>query len=149
MHARDELEIRTFNHEIVNLYGPATVGAGGEGARDKVRGLFASGGTHLYEAVRQGVVDWNARKKKNPGRHYGIVLLSDGKDEGSKIRRADLMDVLPKGDNPDTVKIFTIAYGQGADKLFLKEIANASNARSFESNPTNISRVYKELSANF
>ena len=149
MHARDELEIRAFNHEITKLYGPATIASGGEAARDKVRGLFAAGGTHLYEVIRQAVLDWNARKKKSPGRHYGIVLLTDGRDEGSNIRRADLMDVLPRGDNPDTVKIFTIAYGQGADQLFLKEIANTSNARSFESNPTNIVRVYQELSANF
>jgi len=99
--------------------------------------------------IRDGVVDWNERKKRSPNRHYGIVLLTDGQDEGSHISRADMMDVLPKGDNPETIKIFTIAYGAKADKLFLKELSNRTNARTFESTSSNIGRVYQELSANF
>ena len=63
--------------------------------------------------------------------------------------RADMMDVLPKGDNPETIKVFTIAYGAKADKLFLKELSNRTNARTFESTASNIGAVYKELSANF
>lgn len=149
MHAKDELEIRAFNHEIVKLLPVSTVGASGEAARQKVAGLFANGGTHLYEVIKGAALDWNERKKRNPDRHYGVVLMTDGQDEGSQISRADLMDVLPKGDNPETIKIFTIAYGAKADKLFLKELSNKSNARSFESSASNIGRVYQELSANF
>jgi Ca-activated chloride channel family protein len=149
MHARDELEIRTFSHQIVQLLPASPVGTSGEAARQKISGLFANGGTHLYEVVKGAAIDWNARKQKNPDRHYGIVLMTDGQDEGSAISRADLMDVLPKGDNPETIKIFTIAFGSKADKLFLKELSNKSNARSFESTSSNIRRVYQELSANF
>jgi len=149
MHARDELEIRTFNHHITQLLPASPVSSSGEAARQKISGLFADGGTHLYEVIRDGVVSWSDRKRKNPNRHYGIVLLTDGQDEGSPISRADMMDVLPKGDNPETIKIFTIAYGAKADKLFLKEISNRTNARTFESTASNIAAVYKELSANF
>ena len=149
MHARDELEIRTFNNNIVTLLPTAPVATAGEEAKTKVRGLFANGGTHLYEVLRDATLAWNDKKKKNPNRHYGIVILTDGQDEGSRISRADLMDVLPKGDNPETVKIFSIAYGQKADKTFLQEVSNKSNARIFESTSKNIARVYQELSANF
>lgn len=149
MHARDELEIRTFNNVITQLLPVAPVATAGEEAKTKVRGLFANGGTHLYEVLRDATTVWNDRKKKNPNRHYGIVILTDGQDEGSRISRADLMDVLPKGDNPETVKIFSIAYGQKADKTFLQEVSNKSNARLFESTSKNIARVYQELSANF
>lgn len=149
MHPRDELEIRTFNNNIALLLPATSIATAGEDAKNKVRGLFASGGTHLYEVLREGTLAWNERKKKNPNRHYGIVLMSDGQDEGSKITRADLMDVLPKGDNPETLKIFSIAYGAKADKTFLQEVSNKSNARVFESTSKNISRVYQELSAAF
>ncbi len=149
MHGKDELEVRTFNHQIRQLQPAALVSASGEAARQKISGLFADGGTHLYEVIKGAALDWNERKKKQPGRHYGIVLMTDGQDEGSQISRADLMDILPKGDNPETIKIFTIAYGAKADKLFLKELSNKSNARSFESDTSNIRRVYQELSANF
>jgi Ca-activated chloride channel family protein len=149
MHGRDELEVRTFNNNITRLVPAGPVASIGEAARQKVGGLFASGGTHLYEVVKGAALDWAERKQKSPGRHYGIVVMTDGQDEGSPISRADLMEVLPKGDNPETIKIFTIAYGAKADKLFLKELSNRSNARTFESTASNIGRVYQELSANF
>ena len=149
MHKRDELEIRIFNNQIVQLLPVSPIATSGEAAKQKVRGLFASGGTHLYEVLKEATLAWSERKKKEPNRHYGMVLLSDGQDEGSRISRADLMDVLPKGDNPETVKIFGIAYGAKADKTFLKEVSNKSNARLFESTAQNITRVYQELSANF
>jgi len=149
MQPRDELEVRTFNHQVTQLVSVAAVGANGEEARQKVSSLFASGGTRLYDVTKDAVAAWNERKKKHPGRHYGIVLLTDGKDEGSVMSRADMMDALPKGDNPETIKLFTIAYGAAADKLFLKELSNRTSARTFESTTGNIWRVYQELSANF
>jgi Ca-activated chloride channel family protein len=149
MQARDELEIRTFSDKIFRLQAAAPIASAGETARQSVRGLFASGGTHLYEVLQQGVVDWSERKKRTPGRHFGIVLMTDGQDEGSPISLADLMDVLPKGDNPETIKIFTIAYGPKAQKNLLKEISNKSNARAFEGSVADIGRIYQELSANF
>jgi Ca-activated chloride channel homolog len=149
MQARDELEIRTFSDKIFRLQPAASIANNGETARQSVRGLFASGGTHLYEVLQQGVVDWNERKKRSPNRHFGIVLMTDGQDEGSPISLNDLMDVLPKGDNPETIKIFTIAYGPKAQKNLLKEISNKSNARAFEGSVADIGRIYQELSANF
>ena len=149
MQARDELEVRTFSDKIFQLSKVDTIDKSGETARQKVRGLFASGGTHLYEVLKDAALAWNERKQKAPNRHYGIVLLTDGQDEGSPITLADLMDVLPKGDNPETIKIFTIAYGAKAGKSLLQEIANKSNARAYEGSTSNIARIYTELSANF
>jgi Ca-activated chloride channel homolog len=149
MQARDELEIRTFSDKIFRLQPAASIASNGETARQSVRGLFASGGTHLYEVLQQGVVDWSDRKKRSPDRHFGIVLMTDGQDEGSPISLNDLMDVLPKGDNPETIKIFTIAYGPKAQKNLLQEISNKSNARAFEGSVADIGRIYQELSANF
>lgn len=149
MQARDELEIRTFSDIITHLQPVSTIAKSGETARQNVRSLFATGGTHLYDVLREAVSDWSARKNKNPGRHYGIVLLTDGNDEGSTSTLPDLMDVLPKGDNPETIKIFTIAYGSEVQKSLLKEIANKSNARDYEGTTSNIGVAYKEISANF
>ena len=49
----------------------------------------------------------------------------------------------------DAPKIYTIAYGDEADKNVLTEIANRTNGRLFVSNPDEIAKTYRELSANF
>lgn len=149
MQGRDELEIRTFNHQIFQLSAAGSIAVTRESAMQKVRGLFASGGTHLYTVLQDAALDWIARKKRGANRHYGIVLMSDGQDEGSPVTLADLMDVLPKGDNPETIKIFTIAYGASAQRTLLQEIANNSNARTFSGSTGNIGQIYREISANF
>lgn len=149
MQPRDELEIRTFSHVITQLQPAAPVSTCGEAARQNVRGLFASGGTHLYDVLREGVISWSERKKQHPERHYGVVLLTDGNDEGSTSTLPDLMDVLPKGDNPETIKIFTIGYGPKTQSSLLKEIANKSNARAYQGTTSNIAAIYQEISSNF
>ena len=90
-----------------------------------------------------------ALRQSQPARHYGVVLLTDGKDEGSTLPRQDLMDQFPRDDAPEVVKVFTIGFGEQLDKPFLREISNRSNARMYESTSKNLVQVYAELSANF
>jgi Ca-activated chloride channel family protein len=149
MQPRDELEIRTFSDKIVRLAPVTKVADGAEGARQKIQDLFAGGGTHLYDVLREATIDWNERRQKHPERHYGIVLLTDGQDEGSLSSRSDLFDVLPKGDAADGVKIFTIGYGPKTQAPLLAEISGRSNARSFVGSTANVGSVYLEISANF
>lgn len=149
MYPQDEIEIIAFSDRITVLAPMGQVVAIREAARERIRGLFAVGGTHLYDVTEQALRRIAERRKGAPDRHYGLVLLTDGMDEGSKLKKQDLMDMLPKDDAPEVVKIFTIAYGASPDKFLLRELSNRTNARSYESNAKNILQVYTELVANF
>ncbi len=149
MYPQDEIEIIVFNSTISVLSEMDTVAKVREGARARLQGLFANGGTHLYDVADLALKRIATRRQRQPDRHYGLVLLTDGKDEGSTLKRQDLIDTLPKGDAPEVVKIFTIAYGEDLDKSVLKELSNRTNARMFESTTKNIAQVYAELVANF
>ena len=77
------------------------------------------------------------------------MLLTDGDDTASIMNRYDFLDSLPRSEEIEVPKIYTIAYGSEADKDLLAQISNRTNARLFGSTPEEIKRTYKELSANF
>ena len=57
-----------------------------------------------------------------------------------------MMDCIPKGEDAEGIKIFTIAYGTDADDALLESIANQSNGRFYKSDPENIADVYERIS---
>lgn len=149
MHSRDELEVIAFNNKINELVPLNSVSQVGESARQMVGGLFANGGTRLHDVIVHAVKRLTLRRQQFPDRHYGLIVLTDGQDEGSSTSRADMFDALPSTEDGLSIKIFTIAYGPKADQQLLKEISSRTNARSFVANEQEIVKVYKELSANF
>ena len=149
MKPRDQLMVVLFNHEITELVPLCAVRECGERALSLVDGVFAEGNTSLHDVVNQSYRRLRELQRAQPGRRYSILLLSDGKDTSSRMNRNDFLDALPSGEDYDVPKVYTIAYGSQADKDLLAEISNRTNARLFTSTPEEISKTYKELSANF
>jgi Ca-activated chloride channel family protein len=149
MKPRDQLSVVLFNHEITELIPPCTVRECGERAIPLIEGVFAEGNTSLHDVVAGSYRGLRELQRAQPGRRYSILLLSDGKDTSSRTSRNDFIDALPSGEDYDVPKIYSIAYGPQADRDLLAEISNRTNARLFTSTPEEISKTYKELSANF
>jgi len=149
MKPRDQVMIVVFHHEISFLSDLCEIRQCGEDLQTRLDGVFADGKTSLYDAVAESYKKLYELKKKVPNRRYALLVLSDGKDTSSQLTRHDLTDLLPAGEDYDVPKIYTIAYGSEADKDFLAEISNRTNARIFSSNPDEIKKTYTELSANF
>jgi Ca-activated chloride channel family protein len=149
MNRWDELEVITFSDKAVPLIELDQIRENGEVARMKIRSLKASGNTCLYDSIQRALATIRQRREQAPDRRYGIIVLSDGVDTRSALRPSQLMTSLPRGDNPNVTKLFTIAYGSKTNKDFLNEIADATNARMFRSTAQEIGKVYRELSANF
>jgi Mg-chelatase subunit ChlD len=149
MNKWDELEVITFNHQLTDLVPLDRISVNGEKGKQKIQTLFADGGTRLFDGMQKGLDIIKKRRQKDPMRRYGLVVLSDGDDTNSVLGRYDFTDNLPKGDNPNVIKIFTIAYGGKANRDLLIEISNTTNARMFKSTPEAIEKVYRELSTNF
>lgn len=114
-------------------------------------GLFASGGTPLYDAVCNAVEYINSLKVEDDAngerRLYGIVLLSDGEDTASSRTENQMFACLPSGESVEGVKIFTIAYGEDANVDLMLRIANRTNGKSFMGDPESIESIYNSISA--
>lgn len=150
MKPRDEVQVMVFNAEVSELSPVCSMRDCGEDLMGKVGGIFADGGTALYDAVDKAFTELSelSQKRKEP-RRYAVLVLSDGLDTASITDRNDFLDKLPRGEDFSAPKIFTIAYGEAADRDLLKMLSNRTNARLFASTPSEIARTYKELSANF
>ena len=149
MQPRDQWMVVAFSEEVYLLTSLCHIRKCGEAAIDKLSGVFASGGTALYDAVYKSYSEVLKYKKKNPKRRYAVMLLTDGEDTSSKINHHDFLDYLPKAAEVEVPKIYTIAYGSNADKDLLAQISNRTNGRLFGSTPKEIAKTYRELSANF
>jgi Ca-activated chloride channel family protein len=147
----DEVYVLAFNDQVRELQPAGRAGDVAEELGDVVRGLFADSGTALYDAVcaASDRVDQLRADHETAGekRLYGIVVLSDGQDTASRKTENDMMGCLPSGEDVEGVKVFTIAYGDDADKDLLLRVANRTNGKTFSGDPDTIERVYTAISA--
>jgi Ca-activated chloride channel family protein len=104
------------------------------------------GDTPLYQAA---LASFRARSANyTPGRLNEVVLLTDGKNDDPKDPRdltlPDLLKTLRAEYNPKKpVHIITIAYGADADPSALKQISDATGAKSYRSrDPRDILNVF-------
>lgn len=116
-----------------------------------LNGLFASGKTPLYDSVCSAMDKitqvQGEHVAQNERRLYGIVLLSDGMDTASQKSQNQMFSCLPNGEDADSTKVFTIAYGEDADKDLMLRIANRTNGKTFTGDPESIEAIYNAISA--
>ena len=147
----DEVYILTFGDDGVTYLGGGRAGDVAEGLTTILNGLYASGGTPLYDGIGQAIalVDQLQADDLAAGeqRLYGIVLLSDGMDTSSDSTENQMFSSLPSGEDVEGVKIFTIAYGEDADADLMLRIANRTNGKSFTGDPESIETIYNSISA--
>lgn len=109
-------------------------------------------GTPLYDAVLTAYEAMSARAE--PGRINAIVVLSDGEDTDSTTSLDSLIAKIGKsskeGGDDAPVRIFTIAYGEGADPTALQRIADATGGQMFDaSDAERIDLVFASVINNF
>lgn len=150
----DELYIVTFATDVVDLSAAGLVGQVGERSKNSLSVLFAEGSTALHEAVIHSVdmIELLMEEDQDEGenRLYGIVLLSDGKNEtDGGPSENDMLSHLPSGTEARGIKIYTIAYGDDADLDLLKTLANRTNGKQFTGDVGDIEAVYFLISSEF
>jgi len=148
----DEVGVMIFSDAPVMLEPPARVGDIGEGLGQRVEGLVANGNTALYESVCNATDALLKIQQKDvdagESRLYGIILLSDGEDTvGGVTENQMFATCLPSQAEADGIKIFPIAFGEGADQAVLDRIANVSGGRMFTAEPDSIGNIYISISA--
>lgn len=144
---RDSVSLLFFDDKVQDPTPSKELGKSRGDLKTMVDGVFADGGTALYDAINDGYTATLARAKKEPGRIHAMVVMTDGHDENSTMA----LEALEKKFNPENapVKIFTIAYGDKADPAILQEIAKAAQGTSVVGSADTIVQVYKDMSAFF
>jgi Ca-activated chloride channel homolog len=109
-------------------------------------------GTPMYDAISAAYDEMRARAQ--PGRINAIVVLSDGQDTDSSISLDSLIAKIgtssKEGGDAAPVRIFPIAYGEGADIGALQRIAEATGGQWFDaSDPAKIDLVFASVINNF
>ena len=112
-------------------------------------GIIEGGETTLYDTALQA---YNDLKQNGDPRHIrAVVLLTDGKDTKSSVSLQTVIDQIggtgQEGGN--AIKVFTIAFGSDADKDVLKQLAEPTGGKQYDSDPKTIMQVYGDIATFF
>ena len=156
----DDVALRIFSTDLstteptdyIDLVPFGPIAAQREEIASRIRSLVPTQGTPLYTAVRDSY-DLMQREYE-PDRINAVVLLSDGQNEDP--RNSDLQGLLDtlasanEGQSSRPVRLFPIAYGDGADLSTLRQLAEATNAAAYDaSDPASITKVFTAVISNF
>ena len=156
----DEVALRIFSTDLstteptdyIDLVSFGPIGAQREEIASRIRSLIPTQGTPLYTAARDAYR--LMQEEYEPDRINAVVLLSDGQNEDP--RNSDLQGLLTElgsaneGQSARPVRLFPIAYGDGADISTLRQLAEATNAAAYDaSDPATIAKVFTAVISNF
>jgi Ca-activated chloride channel family protein len=148
---RDRVSLVVFNDKLPDpIKDPAPLGSERQSLLSSIDGTFADGGTALYDAIQTGHDRLAEAAKNDPKRIHALVALTDGRDENSKITLETLKQTVTSSSEMGTsVRVFTIAYGSGADATVLGDIAESGGGALFKGNASTIRQIYRDLAAFF
>ena len=131
---KDRAAIVTFNDRpqlAVKFTKDLTTLAGG------LAGLKAERGTALYDSIIFSLFYFNGVKGQR-----ALLLLSDGKDEGSRFSFEDALDYARRAG----VTIYSIALGDDVDRKKLEKISEETGGRAFFLQGTaELAGIYKTI----
>jgi len=147
----DQLSLVPFNTKISWASTDVPISSGKASLLQTIDSLFASGGTALYDSIDAAYQHLLQDQKQNAqgNRILSVVVLTDGADTESNMKLNDLMQRIQYDGETRAIHVFTIAYGKDARKDVLKEISDATQAKSYEGTPQNIVEVFRDISTFF
>lgn len=146
---QDEVGLSVFSDRATLVQAPVPMAKGRADLIKRVKGLGADGGTAVYDATDQAVRRIGDAADRS--RISAVVVLTDGADNESAIGVEELREKLSlaSGSEGKGVRVFTIAYGSGAQQETLETIAEAGSGRAYTGDTETIERVYIQISSFF
>jgi Ca-activated chloride channel homolog len=146
----DRLSLLPFNSKITWASQNVPIKTGRDELSRTIDSLFAQGGTALYDSIDTAYQYLFSQNRSDEADSIlSIVVLTDGEDTASKMHFNDLEDRIRFDGETHTIHVFTIAYGKDARKDILAQIAETTQAKSYEGTPENIVGVFKDISTFF
>jgi Ca-activated chloride channel family protein len=146
---RDRVGLSSFNTRVFKEAPIAPVASNLSLLKQRVSGLLPDGETAVYDATNSG---YDAvRALHDDSRINAVVVLTDGQDNQSHMSLGSLVSKLKAQSQSEQqiVRVFTIAYGDSAERDKLAQIAKASGGEEFSGNPDEIEAVYRTISSFF
>jgi len=147
----DQLSLVPFNTKLNWASSDVPISTGKDNLLRTIDSLFAQGGTALYDSIDAAYQHLLSSQKQSlqENRILAVVVLTDGADTESSMKLNELMDRIQYDGETRAIHVFTIAYGKDARKDILKQIADATQAKSYEGTPQNITTVFRDISTFF
>jgi Ca-activated chloride channel family protein len=149
LHDRDDVSLIFFDGNVYPTFGPKRLGESKPEILSRIDGLIADGKTALYDATAQAYDLGKSRAEKAPAQIHAIVVMTDGRDEGSSLTLPELTRRFAGSSEAAEVKIFTIAYGDQADPTVLTQIAEAAKGTTAKGTTATIVDVFRDMAAFF
>lgn len=143
----DVLAMLPFNNKVAWAMKSTSMRSGREKVNRAIGGLWPEGGTALYDAILQAHQQLSANPQTD--KISAIVVLTDGQDTSSRSTLAQLMNQIKFDSEKNNIRIFTIGYGQGANKKVLQSISDATQAKSYEGTNENIDAIFRDIATFF
>ncbi len=146
---RDRLQIILFSTDISTLTPLTPLGEKRQQVLDSVAGIFEQGDTRLYDATLTAYQ--TLLENGDPDHIRSIVVLTDGQDTLSSYALDEVMNQInaSSSEGGNAIKVFTIAFGDNADKDILIRLAEPTGGKQYDSSPENIQKIYDEIATFF
>jgi Ca-activated chloride channel family protein len=147
--AHDQVTLVFFDHGVYPPFGPVEVGKSKAELVQRIDGISASGDTALYDATRAAFDLLASRHSASAHRIRAIVVMTDGIDNRSKHKLAELRVLLKggEGDGERAATVFTIAYGAEPSRDALQALAADGGGSFAEGNVDSIIQVYRDIAS--
>ncbi len=145
----DQFSLLSFSNRTAWPLRRAVMRSDREAAKASISGIYASGGTALYDAIGEAYDAHLQSQDQDAEKISAIVVLTDGADTDSRTSLEQLLQKIHFDNERHTIRVFTIAYGSDAKKDVLGQIADATQAKFYEGNQQNIRQVLREIATFF
>jgi Ca-activated chloride channel family protein len=146
----DRLSLLPFNSKFAWAGQNLPIRTGRDELSRTIDSLFAQSGTALYDSIDAAYQYLLTQTREGEADSIlSVVVLTDGDDTESKMHLNELMDRIRYDGELHKIHVFTIAYGKDAKKDVLSQIAEGTQAKSYEGTPENIVGVFKDISTFF
>jgi Ca-activated chloride channel family protein len=114
--------------------------------RDFADGLQMNGGTALYDAVFQALVNMNEERQKNPGYQYSVVAFTDGEVNKGRDMAQFKAAYAALPEDVRAIPVFMVLFGE-ANEAALKELVATTGGRVFDARKASLYSVFKDIRA--
>ena len=114
--------------------------------RDFAENLKMNGGTALYDAVLQALINMNQQRQKNPNYQYSVVAFTDGESNKGRDLAQFKAAYAALPEDVRAIPVFMVVFGE-ANENALKSLVATTGGRLFDARKASLYSVFKDIRA--
>ncbi len=114
--------------------------------RDYAENLKMNGGTALYDAVLQALINMNEQRQKNPNYQYSVVAFTDGENNKGRDLEQFKAAYAALPEDVRAIPVFMVLFGEANEKA-LKDLVTTTGGRLFDARKASLYSVFKDIRA--